>query len=366
MAAPASNQVRAIREARGLSQAALAQAASLSRQSVSAIEAGRATPAVDVALRIACALECRIEELFGSRTHASLDVEPASSALGTRVALARVAGRWVAHPLQRTELRASADGLVASVGTKRATVTPLRSTTELARTIVVMGCAAGLGVLADRLNTRAGAGRFLWLSRSSTAAIEALSRRHAHVAGVHLVDPDTREADLRGVRTIARNAPVAVFTLARWELGLVTAAKNPKRIRSVADFGRRGLRLVTREAGAGAQRVLEAELRRAGLPLSLARTGQIRATGQLEAACAVSMGAADGGIASRDAALAFGLEFQPLSEERYDLVVPESELDDPRLQRLLEEVTALSFRRELESLGYDARPAGERVATLSS
>jgi putative molybdopterin biosynthesis protein len=74
------------------------------------------------------------------------------------------------------------------------------------------------------------------------------------------------------------------------------------------------------------------------------------------------MGAADGGIASHDAALAFGLEFQPLSEERYDLVLPEAELEDPRLQRLLDELTTQPFRRELESLGYDARPTGERVA----
>jgi putative molybdopterin biosynthesis protein len=364
--APTGNQVRAIREARGISQAALADAASLSRQSVSAIETGRATPAVDVALRIARALECRVEDLFASPAQAALEVEPASPALGARVALARVAGRWVAHPLQRTELRAAADGLVESVAAKRAAVTPLRSAAELSRTIVVMGCAVGLGVLAERLNTRSGAGRFLWLSRSSTAAVEALSRRHTHVAGVHLVDPDTGEADLRAVRALARSAPVALFTLARWELGLVTAAKNPKRIRSVADFSRRGLRLVTREPGAGAQRVLEAELRRAGLPLSIARAAQVRASGQLEAACAVSIGAADGGIVSRDAALAFGLEFQPLSEERYDLVVPASELDDPRISRLLEEVTAQSFRRELESLGYDARPAGEHVATLSN
>jgi molybdate-binding protein len=111
--------------------------------------------------------------------------------------------------------------------------------------------------------------------------------------------------------------------------------------------------------------VLEGELRRAGLPLALARSAQVRASGQLEVACAVSMGAADGGIASRDAAIAFGLDFQPLSEERYDLVLPESELEDPRIQRLLDEVTTQPFRRELESLGYDARPSGERVAMSS-
>ena len=373
MAKPLQNQVRALRESRGLSQVALAEAARLTRQSVGAIETGRATPAVDVALRVAQALDCRVEDLFTQPAAESVSAEPASSALGPRVALARVAGRWVAHPLERSDIRHAADGLVtAGRGSRTArgsiAVQPMRPTSELERTFVVMGCAAGLGVLADRLNSRAGSGsgRCLWLSRTSTAAMGALAREQTHLAGVHLVDPETGAADLRQVRTLARTRPLALITLARWEVGLVTAAKNPKRIRSIADFGRRELRLVTRESGSGAQRVLEAELRHAGLPLSLARSARVRASGQLEAACAVAMGAADGGIVSRDAALAFGLEFLPLSAERYDLVLPVAELNDLRVRRLLDEVASGAFRRELESLGYDARTSGDRVTDLSA
>jgi molybdate-binding protein/DNA-binding XRE family transcriptional regulator len=363
------NQVRSLRELRGLSQVSLADAALLSRQSVSSIETGRSTPAVDVALRIAHALDCRVEDLFSQPAPASIPVELAHPSPGLRVALARIAGRWVAHPLQRNDASNSADGWVVTAHRSRRTkptVQPVRPTAELAHTFVLMGCAAGLGVLSARLNARPGAGRFTWLTRSSTAAVEALERKQTHLAGVHLVDPETGEADLRAVRALARDTPLALITLARWEVGLITAAKNPKRIRSVADFSRRGLRLVTREPGSGAQRVLETELRRAGLPLSLTRSARVRANGQLEAACAVAIGAADGGIASRDAAIAFGLAFVPLAQERYDLVLPASELDDPRAQRLLDEVASGSFRRELESLGYDARASGDRVSDVSA
>lgn len=371
MAKLLQNQVRAFRQARGLSQVELADAARLTRQSIGAIETGRATPAVDVALRIAESLGCRVEDLFAQPAAESLSAEPAASAVGPRVALARVAGRWVAHPLAGSDVRHAADGLVTSGRRTRATrpslaVQLVRPTSELDRTFVMLGCAAGLGVLANRLSLRSGAGRFLWLSRTSTAAVAALARQHTHLAGVHLVDPETGAADLRQVRGLARTTPVALITLAHWEVGLVVPAKNPRRIRGVADFGRRELRLVTRESGSGAERVLEAELRRAGLPLSLARAAPVRASGQLEVACAVSIGAADGGIASRDAALAFGLEFLPLSVERYDLVLPVSALDDPRVKRLLDEVSSGSFRRELESLGYDARTSGDRVANLSA
>ncbi|MGC4089380.1 MAG: helix-turn-helix domain-containing protein [Polyangiaceae bacterium] len=58
--------MRELREAVGLSQTELGQAARLSRQSISAIESGRSMPAVDVALRLASALEATVEQLFGA------------------------------------------------------------------------------------------------------------------------------------------------------------------------------------------------------------------------------------------------------------------------------------------------------------
>jgi molybdate-binding protein len=130
-----------------------------------------------------------------------------------------------------------------------------------------------------------------------------------------------------------------------------------------ADLGRKGLRLVIREQGSGARRLLERELRRAGLPLRLLQQ-QIQATGHLEVAQAVAHGACDVGVATRDAALAFGLDFIPLAEERYDLALSTDLLADPRLVRLLDMLTAAAFQRDLSSLGYDPQACGQRVAEL--
>src|SRR5687767_7941348 len=86
--------LRAAREALGLSQAALAAATRLSRQSIGAIESGRAVPAVDVALRIAAALQQSVEALFGVPAAAPvLTTEPVAAAQsGSRVALAQIGG----------------------------------------------------------------------------------------------------------------------------------------------------------------------------------------------------------------------------------------------------------------------------------
>lgn len=361
------NRVRELREARGVTQVALAASSQLTRQSVGAIEAGRATPAVDVALRIARALDCQVEELFGTATvEQRVWAEPTATAMTGRAALAHIAGRWIAYPLEREGIRIAADGIVSARRGGSVEVEPVRSSAESRENLMIMGCSLALGLLADRLNARAGGGHFVWFARSSTRALEALSRRHAHIAGVHLVDAKTGEANITDVRRHASNTPVAVITLGRWEAGLLLPPGNPKRVRSVADLGRSRLRLVVREAGSGALRLLERELKRAGLPSRLAGNAALRASGHLEVAQAISFGAADVGVATRDAAMAFGLSFVPLAEERYDLVISRPDLADPRLQRLLDTMTTAAYRRELSALGYDVRACGDRVADIGA
>ena len=331
------------------------------------IEAGRSIPAVDVALRIARALDCPVESLFGaSATDAHLTTEPVSEGISGRVALAHISGRWLSYSLGRDGIGRSADALVSRSKSGQVEVDVLRPTGDSHENVVLMGCAPALGLLADRLNATPGPGRFLWFGRSSTKSLEALGKRQAHVAGVHLVDVKTGEANVADVRKHIKNWAVLLVTLARWEVGIVAAAGNPKRLSQISHLGRKGVRLVAREPGSGARRLLETELRRADLSVDIARNAKVLASGHVEVAHAVAMGAGDAGIATRDAALAYDLHFAPLAEERYDLVVPRDELNDPRLARLFDVMTASPLRRELSSLGYDVSQCGNRVAEIAA
>lgn len=361
MASAGPNRVRELREARGLSQIDLAAAASLTRQSVGAIEAGRATPAVDVAMRLARALECSVEDLFGGGPVASVVPEPTAAATDRRLALAHIAGRWVSYPLLGDRMRVSADALAARTGRG---VELLRPGGEARDNLVMMGCAGALGLLADRLNARAGAGRFLWFGRSSTAALEALGADQTHLAGVHLTDDRSGEDNVPDVRRHAGAATIVLTTLARWEAGLATAPGNPRRLRGAGDLGRRGLRIVAREPGSGARRLLERELTRAGLGRQLAGSAGMVVRSHFAVGDAVALGLADVGVVTRDVAILHGLHFIPLADERYDLAVPLAMIDDPRIQRLFNAMTAAPFRQELSALGYDVSPCGERVAEV--
>jgi molybdate-binding protein len=287
--------------------------------------------------------------------------EPTAPTSDGRLALGHIAGRWVSYPLLGDRMRICADALAGRGGRG---VELLRPGADARDNLVMMGCAGALGLLADRLNARPGAGRFLWLDRSSTAALAALVADQSHLAGVHLTDERSGEDNVPDVRRHVSAATIVLTTLGRWEAGLVAAAGNPKRIRGAGDLGRRGLRIVAREPGSGARRLLERALARAGLSRRLADSAGALVRSHFAVADAVAMGVADVGVATRDVAILHGLHFVPLAEERYDLALPLAMIDDPRVQRLFNAMTAASFRREVGALGYDVSHCGERVAEV--
>jgi molybdate-binding protein len=263
-------------------------------------------------------------------------------------------------------MKACADGIAVANTGGRTSIQLVRQRADVQQNLILMGCATGLGLLADRLSLCTGAGRYLWLGSSSTAALKALSKQQIHVAGVHLVDARTSDFNLADVRKHAGTEPLVLITLARWEVGLVTSHGNPLGLKRGADLARRGLRVVRREQGAGARRLLDRELRNAGITLDLESGHHLQASGHLEVAQSIALGAADVGIATRDVAIAYDLAFVPLSEERYDLVLPQATLAEASIQRLLDMMTTASFRSELTSLGYDVSPCGDRVAEVNA
>lgn len=58
------NQLKMRRREAGLTQAHLAQAVGVTRQSIIAIEKGKYKPSIELALKLAQVLSCPVEELF--------------------------------------------------------------------------------------------------------------------------------------------------------------------------------------------------------------------------------------------------------------------------------------------------------------
>jgi putative molybdopterin biosynthesis protein len=126
------------------------------------------------------------------------------------------------------------------------------------------------------------------------------------------------------------------------------------------------LRLVNRQPGAEARRVLDRELARLGVSGPGLAGYDTTATGHLEVAAAIAAGLADTGVASEPAALAYGLSFVPLAAERFDLVIPLGMTGTREVQGLLRALSSSWLLGQLASLpGYDAAQCGERIASLT-
>lgn len=368
--------LRSARVRAGLSQAELAARAGVTRQAISAIETGKANPTIEVALRLARVLGRRVEELFqlvDELPTVAAEVVGAEAPLSSpvRVQVAAVGDRLLARPLLGSAgtvlALPRANGLLrsSSVGDRRVLVDLFCEPEQLQQTVVAIGCDPAMGLLADHLRRRHPPMEMAGLGGNSLDALAAVARGEAHVAGTHLFDPMSGEYNIPFARRLLGD-DARLVTFAVWEQGLLLPAGNPKGIRSVADLARPDVRLVNRESGSGARALLDAELSRFGILVDQVQGYQMIVRSHLAAAEVVAAGLADVAIGVRAAARAFGLHFVPLAAERYDLAIPACFYELPPIQALLETLTSLRFRREVEALGgYDVSAMGTTLSAAA-
>ncbi|HEV2738830.1 MAG TPA: molybdopterin biosynthesis protein [Candidatus Elarobacter sp.] len=287
-----------------------------------------------------------------------------------RAVAARVDGRLVATPLRRgagviTSL-SRANVLVTiprfSEGARagsRVAARALRPLAQIERTLLAVGSHdVALDLLAGRL--AADGVELVSAHVGSIAGLVALRERSAHLAGTHVLDPETSAYNDVAVRRYGPREPVALVRLAEREQGLVLARGNPLGIASLADVVRTRARYVNRQSDAGTRILLDVLLARAGIaPNAIVGYDRMEFS-HLAVAQLVANGNADAGLAIRAAARAFDLDFISVAWEPYDLALPERSLGEARIARLIAILREPAFRAEVEALGgYDCAHAGD-------
>ena len=344
--------------------------AGITRQAVSAVEANQYSPATSVALQLARALRCRVEDLFTIKSGGEIIEGELIGSLPRgddklRAHVTRVGERLLVRPLdgfgELASLSATADGLILGRGSdaKHAKVQLFEHRERLGRKVVVAGCDPAMFLAAEHIRKR-DKDNLVPCLMGSSMAIGALKRGEVHVAGVHLADDRSGAWNLPYLERNLTGMDCFVVTFAHWEEGLILRQGNPKKIRSVADLARSGVRIVNREIGSGARRLLDGQLETCGIQNDRIKGYKDEVPSHLEVASRVRAGLADTGIGVRAAASICGLDFVPLQRERYDLVIPKMHYETLRgLKILLDTIVTRPFRSELEALGgYDTRETG--------
>lgn len=123
------------------------------------------------------------------------------------------------------------------------------------------------------------------------------------------------------------------------------------------------MRFINREPGSGSRALLDKVIENAGVATSKVQGYDHVALGHLAAAYGVASGEADACVATRCAAQTFSLDFVPLHNARYDLVMRKRTADLPAVKAFLDVLQRATLRRKLEVLaGYDTSQTGALVA----
>jgi putative molybdopterin biosynthesis protein len=277
----------------GMAQQALAQAAGISRQALSALEAGRSLPSLPVALSLARILDEPVERLFPDPQAAPPEVWVGPPAADGRVAWTQLGDRVLlkaAPPGQPADARDGPEGIA-----------PLAHAPRPRDTLWLGGCDPGLPLLAQALGRLLPDRRVRVWPMTTAAAVAALARGELHLVSTH-----------RPVRAGSPPLPAGAVCLpyARWDEGLVFAGPRPPRPGA-------GTRWALRPRGATARSWAEEVCRSLGSPPP---QGPL-AEDHWQVAQRIAAGESDLGVAVEAAARAYGLSFAPLGEERVDLLV---------------------------------------------
>ena len=199
----------------------------------------------------------------------------------------------------------------------------------------------------------------------SMGGLIALVRGEAHVAGCHLLDEESGEYNVPFVRRVLTGVPVAVVTLVGRSQGLLVPRGNPKGIGALEDLLRRDVTFINRQRGSGTRVLLDFLFRQAGLDQRLLRGYDVEVDTHTAVAAAVASGQADAGLGILAAARALELDFIPLRDERYDLVVPHAVRDLPQVEALRDVLDSAEFKDSVREMGgYDTSQTGTVVAEL--
>jgi len=281
-----------------------------------------------------------------------LRAAPLPRGAGALTSLVKADG-WIQVPL-------GSEGLAAGAEVE---VELLRSRTEVEGTLLNMGSHDVLLDLLDSLLRANHPGRRLASAHvGSLAGLMALARGEAHLCTSHLLDEESGEFNVPYVRKYLPGRRMCLVNLALRQQGFIVPPGNPQGVNSFADLARPDVRFINRQKGSGTRVLLDYHLSRAGLAPDDIRGYEREEYTHLAVGAAVQAGSATCGLGVLSAARALGLDFRPVVDERFDLVVPAETYELPAFQQLLAVIRSEEFRREGLALGgYEFEHTGEEM-----
>ena len=184
------------------------------------------------------------------------------------------------------------------------------------------------------------------------------------VAACHLFDGFDYNTSF--VRSLMPGVPAVLINISYRTQGFYVQKGNPKNIKGWSSLLRQDITVLNRRVGSSARILMDTQLKRLGVPASKVKGYDKIMKSHLTVAAAIAAGEADLAIGTeRISRQIDNLDFIPLLEERYDLVIKKELLDTPQVRKLLSILQNPGFRKEIAHFsGNDYRDLGKIITEV--
>lgn len=230
--------------------------------------------------------------------------------------------------------------------------------------IIIAGQDVILDVLAENIREKVSDIRVLRSNVGSYASLYDLYHDKISMSSVHLWDGDTNEYNTAFVRKMLPGISCLIINLAYRNVGFYVAKGNPYKIKTWNDLLNPSISMINREKGSGIRILLDEKLRLNSINREQINGYNLEKQSHSAVARSIARGEGDVGIGNEKTAKQMeGIDFIPIQEERYDLVIKESDLKYPIYKLILNTIQSEEFKTEIESMGgYDLKDIGKILA----
>jgi putative molybdopterin biosynthesis protein len=243
------------------------------------------------------------------------------------------------------------------------TDTASRNYQTQASAFIICGQDMILDTLCNLVNAKHFGAEALRSYMGSYNALYSLYQGSAHIATAHLWDPETDTYNLPYIPKLLPGVDVAVYHLLKRRQGFYVPAGNPKKLHGFGDFRRNDLRFINRERGSGTRILLDCKLQKLQIPTHGIHGYEFEVNSHLASATEVAKGNADFALGNERTALQIpSIEFIPLQEESYEMVIRKEDMNHPIFKEIIRLVQSKDFQDDIMLMsGYDVSHMGTRI-----
>ncbi|PIC67158.1 hypothetical protein CSV78_08855 [Sporosarcina sp. P16a] len=235
-------------------------------------------------------------------------------------------------------------------------VTASASTTD--KQIIISGQDLSLDIIASHIEE---SGLYQPL-RSFSGSLNSLIKMYqgqADIVSTHLFDGETGEYNLPYIKRLLTGHSYMVIHLLGRKAGLYVQKDNPKQLQNWSDLAQPGICLVNREKGSGARVLLDEQLLLAGITGPSINGYDDEELNHMAVATRIASGHADVGVGIEKTARLLDVDFIPLIQEQYDLVLIKTAENEKLRELIVKTLNSTSFKEKLAVMGgYDLTRTG--------